>query len=203
MLKRIFALITLLPVNYFNTNCIVPIKSFISNTNEWLKFNKKKEALIKYNNILNLIKTIEDVKLVLKLFKWTKEKVDVIPNEKVLALRLLERDEGKFNDDCDGAATLAKICFEKINIKSKLYYLGTYGEGHMINVTNTLDLNLPSRYITSNENVKLIVEDNWKNKILQQKYNYVKDYDYSFQYRPWLSIVFIIILILIGLFIII
>lgn len=140
---------------------IHPIWSFIINLLYWMVHiknlklvkKKKKELAAKCKNITALRKQM-------KSFSWVE---DNWKDWRPWIITIIDND---YEDDCDGAAELARFLFKQIGIQGNIISLRGNEPGHAIYVSND------KVYMTSNQYVR---KGNWTDKNIL---NYFKgDYD--------------------------
>lgn len=128
--------------------------SFVVNCLYWIiNFKKYRKTKIDIAIIKVEIESEEDVISKMKTFRWRKDAfIDWIPWIKTIVARNLQ-------DDCDGAAVLAKWMLDWVGIEADLVVL--YGHPcHMVCVTKDRKL------MISNEEGVYLDPENWEKEVL-------------------------------------
>ncbi len=127
-----------------------PIWSFIRNCVFWLfRMNKIGAARKK----MEALKKLRFGEFMLK-FRWTEDKLgDWTPWVITLAYNELQ-------DDCDGAAALAKWWFKQNGVEADIFNLYSAKEGHAVCVTKDRET------MVTNERVVNLNPANWKKEML-------------------------------------
>ena len=138
-------------IRKFGVRIIKPIWSFIRNLVFWL-FRLNKIAAAKKK--MEALKKLRFGELMLK-FRWTEDKLgDWTPWVITLAYNELQ-------DDCDGAAALAKWWFKEHRIKADIFNLYSDKEGHTVCVTKDRET------MVTNERVVNLNPMNWEKEMLE------------------------------------
>jgi len=136
-------------------NVLCPIWSFIINLCYWLfRLNRIKSAQLKKERLLEL--SLADV---MSQFKWVND------NFKDWYPWIITIVDKNLEDDCDGAAILAKWWWEKHGIKSRLVFLySADGKvGHVICVRNSNDI-----FVSNKELIHVDAAKDWRQEIFDK-----------------------------------
>ncbi|MFA7506733.1 MAG: hypothetical protein WCZ11_00695 [Bacilli bacterium] len=130
-----------------------PIWSFIINLIYWsIRLYKLKRTIQKKKLLLKL--NIADL---MKRFKW---KEDNLKDWTPWIITIIDKE---FEDDCDGAANLAKWWCKNNNLPAKLLYMYSldYSHGHVICITED------NKIYISNSNVVHLISNDYRHEIIK------------------------------------
>ena len=106
---------------------IMPVFSFLINCGYWLIRPHKMMHILKVKKLIALsMKSIDDVRLNVKKFRWKK---DSFKDWHPWIITILDSN---IEDDCDGAAIWGKWLLSKIGVDSDIWYLKGKDKGHAI-----------------------------------------------------------------------